>query len=253
MPTYDAIQLELSAPIDWEQFESLVYEILLQDDFPRLRKLGGVGDQGADAVQETFYEDQSRLETVVQITSQKAQLAKFEATVQRLQEAGLSPRLLVLVFRHPVSSRTRLKIQSRSADLGLAVDPRDQSYLVGQLGKPGSSLFARYFKDIRSQVDALLGRNDPLDMMQGRLRHAMLASLAAYVAQPRSRLARSTLFDKMALAAVVAESKPATEHTILAALRDLLPGERVERSRVHSAIARLVKQGACKTRREEQT
>jgi propanediol dehydratase small subunit len=53
--------------MDWTQFESLSYEVLVRDDLPRLRKLGGVADAGADAVEESFLQDEYPLSTVVNV------------------------------------------------------------------------------------------------------------------------------------------------------------------------------------------
>jgi hypothetical protein len=49
MSSRDAIELSLGLPIPWEVFEDLVYNILVSDDLPSLRKLGGGNDWGLDA------------------------------------------------------------------------------------------------------------------------------------------------------------------------------------------------------------
>ena len=69
----DAIELALNSPMDWSKVESVVYEVLVNDDLPSLRKVGGVADEGVDAVQESFYSDEKNVDVIVQVTSQKAQ------------------------------------------------------------------------------------------------------------------------------------------------------------------------------------
>lgn len=76
MASQDAITLALSAPMDWGAFEALAHEVLLQDDFPRLRRLGGGSDKGLDAIDEVFYlGSRGNTQAVIQVTSQRAQVA----------------------------------------------------------------------------------------------------------------------------------------------------------------------------------
>ena len=94
----DLVRNTLMRPMDWGQVEKLVVEILAQDDFPDLRALGGIGDEGADATEEKFYEDGVRTTAVVQISSEKTQLAKFHRTVNRLNEAKKKFDQLIIVY-----------------------------------------------------------------------------------------------------------------------------------------------------------
>jgi len=235
MALRDIIEVALNSPMDWERFESLVAEILQRDDFPRLRKIGGRGDRGVDAVEEVFFGDESRTQTVIQVTSQRAQVDKFRSTVARLREEHIEFTLLVLVFRQPVASATRTHIQHEAHGLGLSVDIRDQWYLISQLAKPGSNIYSRYFESISRQVKALLRAPDSLQVASDPLRHAMLASLGAFVLNPHARIARRTLFEKTVLAAIVSLGE-ADIDAILDSLRLLMPGEQIDETRVRSSI-----------------
>lgn len=245
MPNLDLIEASLARPIDWGKVESIVFEILPQDDFPRLRKLGGVGDEGVDAVEESFFQDEQRVETVVQITSEKTQVAKFNRTVKRLQEAGVAFDQLTIVYRDPVANDTRREIRAAASESEIAVDIRDQSYLIGQLGKLENGIFARYFQDIRTQVDQLLDEGDPLRLAETRLFHAMLASLGAYIANPRAKAVQSTLFDRTVLAVLVASGNEIDLNELVAAIQSFLPGEDIQQDRVSAALNRLQKEGQC--------
>lgn len=239
----DLVRTRLERPIDWEVFEQLVVEVLAQDDLPNLRKLGGRDDHGADGVQDVFYGNQVRTECVVQVTSQKAQVEKFAATVKRLREAGVSFTQLVIVFRQPLESSVRREIQDKALALGIAVDPRDGEYLVRHLGKP-NGIFARYFGTLRQQVNELLDAADPLAVAPDRVHRAMLASLGAYVAHPQARLARRTLFEKAALAAAVAAGDQGlTRPALRKELEAIFPGETIDTQRVGAAVDELKTQG----------
>ncbi|MCH7727657.1 MAG: hypothetical protein IH991_14420, partial [Planctomycetes bacterium] len=245
MPNLDLIEASLMQPMDWEQVEALVCDVLIQDDFPRLRRLGGVGDEGADAVEEAFYQDEQRIETVVQITSEKSQVSKFKRTVARLKECEIEFDQLTLVYRDPVENDTRRKIREAAAEDEIAVDIRDQAYLTSQLGKLENGLFARYFQDVKSQVNSLLNEGDPLKTADDRLMHAVLASLGAYVANPFARLVKTTLFDRTVIAVLVAQNDPMSADSLIGGLKPLMPDEEISENQLNASIARLVKDGLC--------
>ena len=245
MPTRDIIEISLNAPIDWLHFERLVCEILEQDDLPRLRHYGGVGDQGADGAQEAFFQGEMQTDVVVQVTSEKAEVQKFRKTVQRLRDTGLRFNRLVVVYRYPVSSSARATMQSEALTGGFAADIRDQDYLIAQLAKPGSTVYARHFQGVREQVAKLFEDSDPLRLATDRVRHAVLASVGAYVINPRAPLARRTLFEKTVLAAVASSPNPVTMSALRGLLLELMPAESIEDQQISAAIAGLLASGAC--------
>ncbi len=245
MPNSDLVAMSLSGPIDWGTFESLVVEILQQDDFPRLRKLGGQADQGRDAIQESFFGDQSRTNAIVQITSAKAHLDKFRSTVTRLRETHHQFDHLVIVFRQPLASTVRTDIQTEARRLRISVDSRDASYLQARLSRPDSTIFSRYFGgDLREQVDRLLDRGDPLEVATDKLRHAMLSSIGAFVISPRATLARHTLFDKTVLAALVSVNH-VTIDQLKPLVTGLVPEQEISSAQIDAALSRLRQAGDC--------
>lgn len=243
----DLVATAVAAPIDWLRLEELVSAVLTSDDFPSLRKIGSIGDQGVDAVEECFYDGERRIETIVQITSDKAQRTKAKNTIAKLKKNDLSAKVLLFVTRHPVSSEIRRAMIDEAADEGVTLEIRDSEYLVSQLSKPGSIIYSRFFGSAQQQLDALLAAPDPLQIAgNDPLRHALLASLGAYVLSPHARLARNTLFDKTVLAALASLRGPATPEELLAAVSYLLPEERVDRGRLDSTISRLCAEGSCR-------
>ena len=179
----DLVRMRLLQPIDWGVFESLVCEVLLNDDLPALRKLGGVADDGAYAVQESFFDSETIETTVVQVTSEVSQSAKFNRTVDRLKETKTEFDRLVVVFRQPVESKVRKLIQASAKQAGFTVDIRDESYLVAQLAKH-KTVFQRYFGTTGDQLKALLDEGDPLELASEDTQRAVLASIGTYVCSP---------------------------------------------------------------------
>lgn len=241
----DLIADAIAAPIDWGVLERLAHDILVADDFPTLRQIGGRGDHGMDSVEESFYNAEKKVVTVVQVTSDKAQRAKVKNTLTKLEKYGIAPKKLVFLTRHPVSAEIRREMNAAADDEGITLDVRDASYLVGQLSKPPCVLYQRYFGTTASQLDAIFDRPDPLHAANGRLQHALLATLGAYVLSPHARLARSTLFDKTVLASLAAQDGKSTRRQLIASVQALMPGETVDQHRFDASITRLTANGEC--------
>lgn len=241
----DTIEHALTAPMDWGKLESLAYDVLVADDFPTLRKIGGVGDAGVDAIEEAFYDAKRRVTTVIQVTSAQAQKVKVHDTIRKLKDNGVNTEKLILLTRHPVSGGKRAEMIEEADAQHVNLEIRDQSYLVTQLSK-NTTIFARHFADAGAQLSALLATPDPLHAASDRLQHALLATLGAYVLHNHSKLARGTLFDKTVLAALAGAKEGQTSRDqLLSNVRKLLPTEEVSRQQVDSAIERLTKSGEC--------
>lgn len=242
----DVVATAIAAPIDWLRLEELVCAILTSDDFPSLRKIGSVGDQGVDAIEESFFDGQRKIETIVQITSDKAQRTKAKNTIAKLKKNGLDPRVLLFVTRHPVSSDIRRTMIDEAADEGVTLEIRDSEYLIAQLSKPGQTIYSRFFGTAQQQLDALLTTPDPLHIAENDpLRHALLASLGAFVLSRHARLARGMLFDKTVLAALASLKGATAREELLNAVSILLPEEMVDLTRLEATVTRLAADGLC--------
>lgn len=246
MVSPDLVRVALSRPIEWAQFESMVSEILLQDDFPNLRKMGGIADEGIDAIDEAFYDDELRTKSVVQITSQRTQKRKLRLTIKRLKTTDKQFDQLTIVFRHPIDSAIKRELRQEAFEEGILADFRDEDYLVGQLAKPNNGIFKRYFGDLRNQINYLLAQEDPLGAATDRIRHAMLASLAAFVINPSANTARINLFDQSILAIIVAQNGPVDIEIVQKELINLIPGKQVNTVSIWDSIKRLVAAGQCR-------
>lgn len=246
----DTIEQAIAAPMDWGKLEAIAYDVLVADDFPTLRKIGGVGDDGMDAVDEAFYDANRQVTTVIQVTSAQGQKAKVRDTIKKLEKNSIDAKRLVFLTRHPVTAEKRAEMIEEADTKGITLEVRDQAYLVTQLSK-NTTIFVRHFADARTQFGALIESHDPLHTASDKLQHALLATLGAYVLHEHSRLARGTLFDKTVLAALAAEKNgTATKAELLNNVRQLLPSEGVNQQQLDAAIDRLVKTNECSTKGE---
>ena len=242
MAYQDLIRQALQLPMDWEEVERLVYNVLVQDDLPSLRRIGLRGDQGKDAVQESFYENQSQTDVVVQITSEKTQVYKFQRTVKKLRENGIQFSQLVLVFRDVVGSVTRREIGRQALEKELSVDIRGEDYLEAQLGRSETGVFARFFGTPEEQLRRLLGKSDPLQLADAPLKLAVLASIGCYVLSPGASLARKKLVDRYIIGTVAASTAPLSLDQLTEEVLAHTFAE--EETQVRASVQRLERQGS---------
>lgn len=239
MTTKDAIQVALASEIDWAKFEQIVVEILRDDDLSSIRKVGGGSDKGLDGVQESFFGGESQGVVAVQITSQKTQRLKVADTLSKLLKHSVVPVRLVIVFRDECSAPTRAAIKAQGTAAGIVIDVRDQSYLVTELGRSGSTVFKRHLgDDLRRQVDQLLGDGDPLESAPDQLKLSVLASFGAFTLSQEGRLTRGRLFDQTVLA-IIASGSNVDQAMIGSGLKDLIPGYEPDAVQILAAISRL--------------
>jgi len=247
MANIDMIELALSAPIDWGKFESIVYDLLVEDGYPQLRKLGGRGDHGLDSFEEAFYSHKSSLlEVAVQITSQKTQKVKVADTLAKLRKYEIEPRTLIMVFRDECAAGTMRSIKAQGEAAGLFIDIRDRSYLVQQLGR-NTTAFARHLGgDVRTQVERLLEKADPLQLAHDELKRSVLATVAAFSLNRHTKLVKGKLFDRAVLAVIAASKKEIDKDELLSQLEPLFPGEQIDHEQIGAALDGLKSSGEIK-------
>ena len=235
----DVVAEALQRPIEWRKLEKVAVEVLAQDDMPNLRLIGGSGDGGVDGEEVSFYRSKTQTHRLVQITSEKTQLSKLKRTITRLRESqGATFQTLVMVYRGPVGRSVALKLREEAAAENVALDVRDEEYLVAQLARP-TGIFQRHFGSYEEQLRKLLNDAEPLALSSEPLKKAVLASLAAYSLNPEAQLARTTLFDRTLLAVLSSQGSSSPEALSLA-LRKILP-EPIAAGQLGAALSRLLK------------
>ena len=111
------IEIALDRMTDWARFESLATDIVQREGYPDVKALGGVADEGIDAVVERFYaHDGKRSRTIFQVTLQKTTAAKVVRTIQRLDDAGQEYNKLVIVTSVALTSDLQRKLKTSAKE-----------------------------------------------------------------------------------------------------------------------------------------
>jgi hypothetical protein len=129
MSEADRLQLALKVlrPAEWEAFERLCSAFLCED-FPSLRTVAGVGDEGRDAI----LADPAHAGVIVQYSIAADWAAKIRSTLARLDEAGHPCSVLVYATNHDVGAQGDA-IKSELMRRRVLLDIRDRSYFVDRV------------------------------------------------------------------------------------------------------------------------
>jgi hypothetical protein len=129
-------------PSDWEAFEQLA-SAFASVDFPALRTLAGVGDEGRDAVLFSV----PTPSVVLQYSIAEDWASKIKATLARLEEAGHACTSLIYLTSRKIGVAGD-ELKSALLRDGVALDIRDRSYFVDRVHHSrGQTLAAEGFSD----------------------------------------------------------------------------------------------------------
>jgi hypothetical protein len=154
----DILELALDRFTYWVRFEGLASEIMRDEGYPDIKPLGGVHDQGQDAVVERFFSATgARIRTVFEYSLREDVGSKLAETVSRLKEASVAFDKLVMVTRASMSPESQRALRQASRnEHGIDLEIFERKTLTNRRGDTTTGLFARYFPDARGQVDAML-------------------------------------------------------------------------------------------------
>jgi len=162
MPDVDRLRFALDhlRATDWEAFEDLC-GAFLTTELPELRRIGGVGDKGRDAVFEAADMDQ----VVVQFSIQEDWKSKIGSTLADLKKAEVPVHSLIYVTNREIGPRAD-PLKSALLRKGISLDTRDRTYFLDRVHlseqnrRAARSLSARVIDPLLPEAE--LTKNSPL-------------------------------------------------------------------------------------------
>lgn len=139
--------------VDWEAFEEFC-GAWLAGSFPDLRRIGGVGDKGRDAV----FLAETMAEVVVQISIQANWKSKIHGTIKRLREADISCKSLIYMTNQEIGPKAD-DLKAELLSEGISLDIRDNTYFLDRIDQTQANSAASVALCQRV-VDPLLPTNE---------------------------------------------------------------------------------------------
>jgi hypothetical protein len=217
--------------------------------------LGGQKDGGKDAVVERFFSHEGRrTRTVFQFSLRKDVLEKIKETIQRLNESKTEYEKLVLVTTTSLSAERQEEAKKLvRKDYELSLEIYENKTLMAYLSNLKNGMFYRVFPDVRRQMEALMASEGERrrDDAQARERE-FLKVCCAFSFDPAARKTRKSLIDQTVLALISMEGGiPLSAGKVLARSTEILgKGVLADESQVMAALRRLISGGRLESSRE---
>jgi hypothetical protein len=245
----DLIQIGLNRLTDFSEFERLATEIMYLEGWHVIRPLGGVSDEGQDAISERFFREEEEERTVFQYTLQEYLPGKIEETIEKLEKNSIKFTELVVVTRHGISSEAQLKMKREARSKhGIRLDICERKTLETHLADYTNGLFNRHFPNIKAQLEDVTRSATQASLPSAALERSLLQVSLALTFKPDSQRARKTVFDHFILAVIISQPNQSANYSNL--LKEcgavLNSNKEIPQEQINASIGRLEKAGLVK-------
>lgn len=200
----DIIEFALEHNTDFKQFEKLSIEILKLNGFESIIPVGGIDDDGIDALLVKYYQDETYT-TIFQITLQDNINSKIYRTIDTLIEKNIMFNELVLVTSNQINNTQAIKTKIRKMYKGkIKLEIFERNMFITTLSTE-KSIFTRYFGDIKQQLNSSLFDKSTLfsENSEETLTNSLLKCSLLFTFNQEGSKTRKALFDRTILSILV--------------------------------------------------
>lgn len=200
----DIIEFALEHNTDFRQFEKLSIEILKLNGFESIIPIGGIDDEGIDALVVKYYQDETHT-TVFQITLQDNINSKIYSTIDKLIENKVIFNELILVTSNQINNTQAIKTKVRKKYAGkIKLEIYERTIFISTLSVE-KSIFTRYFGDLKQQLNSSLFDKSTLftEDSAETLTNSLLKCSLLFTFNQEGSKTRKALFDRTVLSVLV--------------------------------------------------
>jgi len=237
----DIVELALDKFTDGFLFEKLGCEIMRDEGYHDIKRIGTSADFGMDAAEDVFYDQQARYRTIFQFTLEDYVLGKVRNTIEKLRANGIEFEELVLVTRTSLTARRQVNLRTAARkEYGVTASCYERGTILNRLSDYSNGIFHRHFPNIEKQLAEMQLAKPVFHDTDNAREIALLRTAIAFGANPASNTARNSMFDQMVLATLEAtEGTALTLEEISTSLSRTLGVEPFQVSQIAASIKRL--------------
>ena len=243
----DIIDLILSDYTDFNKFEDLANEIMIQEGYNNLIPAGGWHDEGVDAKLVKYYE-QKEFNIIFQYSMQKETKSKISQTYNKIKENSKPCDELIIVTLEKINNKEEVKKNFRKQ---FGVKPRieiyDRQTFKSRLGT-NHALLNRFFPNIKNQLESDLFK--PVTCDESENSHYEKSLLKMTIAFSQDILffeSHKRLFDSMVQYFVYLKSMCTIKELATEICKNL--NAEINEQRILASLNRLIQSG--KVKKEE--
>lgn len=200
----DIIEFALEHYTDFRQFEKLSIEILKLNGFDSIIPIGGIDDEGIDALVVKYYQDETYT-TIFQITLQDNINSKIYSTIDKLIENKVKFNELILVTSNQINNTQAIKTNVRKKYTGtIKLEIYERTMFISTLSVE-KNIFTRYFGDLKQQLNSSLFDKSTLftEDSTETLTNSLLKCSLLFTFNQDGTKTRKALFDRTVLSILV--------------------------------------------------
>lgn len=237
----DIVEIALAKFTDGSLFEKLACEIMRDEGYHDIKRIGTSGDFGMDAAEDVFYDQRGPYKTIFQFTLEDYVLGKLRDTVEKLRRNEIDFQELVLVTRSSLSPRRQENLRKTARkEYGVTANCFEWGTILNRLSDYSNGIFHRHFPDIDKQLAQMHMAKPVFHDSDNAREIAMLRTAIAFGANPASSTTRKSMFDQMVLAIVESiDAVGLTLEEVSQSLSEILRVEPFQLSQVAASIDRL--------------
>lgn len=242
--SYDLVEFALEKYTDFTLFERLATEIMMDQGYSSIIPLGGVFDEGQDAIYEKHYIGEGVFRTVFQYSLQENVADKVIKTIEKLRVNGIEYQKLIIVTSRVFTAQQQITLNKNAlSDYNKDLEIYDRERIIPIIADSQSGLMARYFPDIKKQIDIYYG--DQKDDISETKESSFLKTCSIFYYDKDAEIVRKNFIDKLIIEILALSSRPVSGiPELVTIINTKITARAVDDSQVSNAIVRLRNIGA---------
>ncbi len=204
----DIVELALDQFTDGALFEKIAAEVMRDEGYHDIKRLGGSGDFGMDAAQDVFYEQDRPARIVFQFTLEDYVLGKLRQTIKKLREHSIEFTELVVVTSARLSSQRQENVRTTARkEFDVTANCFHRDTIVNRLADYSNGIFHRNFPSIEAQLRELQATKPRLSDTDDAREGALLKVAISFGMSREAANVRKSLLDHMVLATLALDGQ----------------------------------------------
>lgn len=204
----DIVEIALDRFTDGFLFEKIAAEVMRDEGFHDIKRLGGATDFGMDAESDVIYEHSGKSRTIFQFTLEDYVLGKMRDTVEKLNLNKIEFSELIIVTTSDLSTERQENVRKTARkEFDVTATCYARNTIVNRLADMSNGIFTRNFPSIDKQLEGLQ-KSQPIFDDSGNSREiALLRTSISVSLSTAATPTRKALFDRLVLS-TLAEAYP---------------------------------------------
>jgi len=241
---FDLVEIALDRFTDFSLFERIASEIMRIYGYSNITPLGGVFDEGQDAIDEKHYIGEGIQKTVFQYSLQEKVASKITDTLEKLKKKEIIYTKLIIVTNRIITTQQQLAFKKLAIkEYSKDIEFFDKNKLIPILADQSNNLMIRYFPNIKTQVDVYFSERK-VDISESKEK-SFLKTCSVFYYSSESEFVKKEFLDRLIVEILANSTKPIKDiPTLVSIINNRITAKTIDDIQTSNSIARLKASGA---------